>query len=215
MPSGKSTRLLLVRHAESEANAQQMMQGWSDAPLSQRGEEQAQQLAQWFHANNPGAEALFASPLQRAYQTAQAVGESLGLPVQVRQGLRELGLGKLEDVDEATMITALQDPHFEQTYGVETLPVFCERVLGTLYGIMTMHEGGTLIVVAHGGVVGVVLSYWLDRDLSRTWTHYYTHNTAVNELIISPQQVELQQYNGIDHLDGACDSYTDWKTRNQ
>ncbi len=201
----QTTRLLLIRHGESEANANKIMQGWSDSPLSQRGYEQARQLAEWLRITYPDADALFASPLQRAYQTAAAVGEALGLDVQVRPELRELGLGKLEDVDELTMITALKDPHFERTYEVETLPVFGERVLGALSGLLAIHEGKTIIVVVHGGVIGMACSYWLDHDISRTWSDYYTENASINELVFGVTPVELVRHNETDHLSSLSD----------
>lgn len=199
MPQQQTTHLVLIRHAESVANANHIMQGWSDAPLSPQGEEQAMRLATWLHTNNPGARALFASPLKRAYTTARYVGEALGLPVQTREGLRELGLGQLEDSEASELDAALKYPDFETRYGVETLPVFGERVLGTLFGLLAVYEGSTLVVVAHGGVIGMALSYWLNHDISRTWTDYYTENTAINELVFGEQQVEMVRYNQFDH----------------
>lgn len=195
----QATRLVLIRHAESVANANHIMQGWSDAPLSPQGEEQAMRLAAWLRTNNPGANALFASPLTRAYKTARYVGETLGLPVQTREGLRELGLGLLEDAEASELEAALKYPDFEARYGVETLPVFGERVLGTLFGLLAVYEGSTLVVVAHGGVIGMALSYWLNHDISRTWTDYYTENTSINELVFGEQQVEMVRYNQLDH----------------
>jgi len=177
------------------------MQGWSDAPLSQHGEEQAKRLATWLGMNNPGACALFSSPLQRAYQTAVCVGKALNLPVQIKPNLRELGLGELEDVNEHQLTTALKYPDFETRYDVETLPIFGERIVGTLFGIVAVHEGKTVIVVAHGGVIGMALSYWLNHELGQTWTNYHTNNTAINELVFGEQQVEMVRYNQIDHLE--------------
>lgn len=195
----QTTRLLLIRHAESEANANNIMQGWHESPLSARGEEQATQLAQWLRENNPGADALFSSPLQRAYQTASHIGEALGLPVQVRDGLRELGMGKIEDEHYSKLPEVLKDPNFEEVYDMEPMTVLAERVLGTLYGIIAFNEGKTIIVVAHGGVIGATMAYWIDRDLNRAWSHYYTRNTSITELRVTSPLVELVNYDQLEY----------------
>jgi broad specificity phosphatase PhoE len=197
----RTTRLFLIRHAESVANAERRMQGWGDDPLSSRGEDQASRLAEWLRANNPQPHVLFASTLRRAYQTAVAVGDALRLPVQLRPGLREIGLGQLEDVDESFLLTALSVDNFEAVYQVETLVNFAERGIGTLAGLLATHDGKTLMVVAHGGIIGVALSYWLDRDIARTWSSYgNTHNTAITELVFG-EGVELIRYNDTPHLE--------------
>lgn len=196
----RPTRLLLVRHGESVANQEGRMQGWSDDPLSSGGEEQSSRLAAWLRANHPCIDLLVSSTLRRAHQTAERIGESLGLSVQTRHGLRELGLGQLEDVDEQFLDTALAGGQVEERYGVEPLPVFAERALGALFGLVAVHEGKTLLVVTHGGVIGVALAYWLDRDIRRTWIpHGFSHNTSLTELVFG-ERVTVAYTNRVDHL---------------
>lgn len=89
------TRLLLIRHAESEWNARGLWQGWGDPSLSARGREQAQALARKL-TPQPRADRLFGSDLCRALQTAEIVGRPWGLEPQGDARLRELSVGRWE-----------------------------------------------------------------------------------------------------------------------
>lgn len=79
MKHKKTTRLLLIRHGQSIANIERRVQGWNDDPLTGYGAAQAHLLANWLRDNDPHADVLFSSPLQRAYQTATPIGAALGL----------------------------------------------------------------------------------------------------------------------------------------
>jgi probable phosphoglycerate mutase len=196
------TRLILARHAESVANAELRIQGWSDDPLSPRGEEQAQQLARWLHQHEPSVTMLVASPLQRSRQTANALAHAPGLEVHIREGIRELGLGKLENAHDSTFAQALAEGNIETRYQFEPLPNFVERTIGTLYGLVAVNDGNTILVVAHGGVIGVAMAYWLDRDISRAWEVYgATLNTSLSELVFTHDHVELARFNETPHLE--------------
>jgi broad specificity phosphatase PhoE len=73
------TRLLLVRHGETDWNAEGRLQGQTDRPLNDFGRRQARQLAEQLESEE--LEAIYSSDLARARETAKIVGERLGLPV--------------------------------------------------------------------------------------------------------------------------------------
>lgn len=87
--------ILFIRHAESEWNARGLWQGWGDPPLSPTGRGQAEALAQAL-ASQDDIDLLVSSSLQRALDTALAVGARLGLGVESDPRLRELGVGHWE-----------------------------------------------------------------------------------------------------------------------
>jgi glucosyl-3-phosphoglycerate phosphatase len=93
--------LILLRHGETEWNADRRLQGHRDIALNDMGQRQAAQAAPSIAALQP--EVVIASDLQRATVTARTVSEVLGLPVTVDPRLRETGLGRWEGltVDEA------------------------------------------------------------------------------------------------------------------
>lgn len=199
MSLGLTTRLLLVRHAESVANADGRLQGSGDAPLSPRGEEQARRLAAWLRDSGPPADVLVSSPLQRARQTAEAISGALGMELLIRPGLREANLGNLEGADAQTLAAVIAAGGLRTEDGAETPRAFVERTIGALHGLLAAYEGQTLIVVTHGGVIATALAHWLDRNVTR-WTLYgAVRNAAVNELVFGAQ-VELVRQDDVAHL---------------
>src|SRR5438067_685184 len=98
------TLVYLVRHGLTEWNLQKRFQGQLDVPLSREGLEQSRRLGQWLAGQSVRFSAIYSSDLARAMQTAQAVGECLGLVPEPAIGLREIHCGEwqgltVEDVD--------------------------------------------------------------------------------------------------------------------
>jgi broad specificity phosphatase PhoE len=85
----------LLRHGESEGNAEQIFQGQSDYPLNSVGRSQAKALSNYWAENRVRFEKIITSPLLRAYETAEIIGKDLGLPVEGNALLKEVNNGKL------------------------------------------------------------------------------------------------------------------------
>jgi broad specificity phosphatase PhoE len=103
--------LIFVRHGETAWNAERIYQGWSDVPLNALGERQAQAAARALAARTDlTVRALYASPLQRAWRTAEVVGAALGLTPQPLPGLRELHWG------DASGLTSPKSPSSGRTW---------------------------------------------------------------------------------------------------
>jgi broad specificity phosphatase PhoE len=153
------TAVFLARHGETDDNAPpQRVMGWLDSPLNERGREQARALAA--EAAGHGFASLYASHLARARQTAEIVGEALGLEPVVDERLAESRRGAWEGrlVDEirrdepdawAAWIEARED--FEFPGGGEALAAHCARVAEALGEV----GAGPLpaLVVCHGGSI--------------------------------------------------------------
>ena len=94
-------RLILVRHGETEWNAQRRYQGHSDVPLSALGRRQAARAAERLAALK--IDAVYTSDLGRALETAEIIAEQRGLEVCAEPRLRELNFGVFEGLtfDEA------------------------------------------------------------------------------------------------------------------
>jgi broad specificity phosphatase PhoE len=136
------TTLLLVRHGETDWNAEGRLQGHTDRPLSDFGRRQAQQLAA--DLEGEGLEAIYSSDLARARQTAEIVGERLGLPVVLDPDLREKHWGTWEG------LTPVERDRVE--FVGESTPEHEERTLRALQRIAERHPGdGRVLVVTHGG----------------------------------------------------------------
>jgi broad specificity phosphatase PhoE len=137
------TTLLLVRHGETDWNADGRLQGHTDRPLSDFGRRQAQQLAAQL-AEDEELEAIYSSDLARARETAEIVGERLGLPVALDPDLREKDWGNWEG------LTAVERDRVE--FVGESTEAHQERILRALRRISERHRGdGRVLVVTHGG----------------------------------------------------------------
>ena len=152
-----TTRILLVRHGQSEWNAIGRWQGWADPDLSDLGRQQAREAAGAVGA----VDAVVSSDLQRAAQTALLISESIGVgPVQVESGLRERDVGEWSgltrtEIDERWpgSIEAWRSGAMPTPPGGETNEVIIERVLGALRRVAGTFDGGEVLAVAHGGVI--------------------------------------------------------------
>ncbi len=153
-------RLLLIRHAESIGNAEARLQGRSDFPLSERGMTQARLLARRLEEHPP--DVLYASPLVRAFRTAEIIGAAVGLPVKPLPAVMEYDFGEVSGLTWAEIRDRYPDqaaaqrqrsPHYPEWPGEEGREVFRQRVCAALWGLEAEHENQTVAVVAHGGPI--------------------------------------------------------------
>lgn len=196
------TRLLLVRHGESMANVEGRMQGLGNDPLSPQGRAQSQRLAAWLGEQKSEIAALFASPLQRARETASLLAERLGLEVQPYPGLEEIGLGDLEESSVEVLEAALKAGNIALSHRAEDPKDFVARVVASISEIVNLHRGQTVVVVTHLGTICMALAHWQGQDISRAWELHGDdlRNTAISELSFG-EEVVLIRHNYAPHLD--------------
>jgi 2,3-bisphosphoglycerate-dependent phosphoglycerate mutase len=135
------TTLLLVRHGETDWNAEGRLQGHTDRPLNDFGRRQALRLAE--ELDGEEIHALYASDLARARETAEILGGRLGLPVVLDPDLREKDWGSWEG------LTSVERDRVE--FVGESTEAHRERVLGAVRRIAERHPGQRVLVVTHGG----------------------------------------------------------------
>jgi len=137
------TVLLLVRHGETDWNAEGRLQGHTDTPLNDYGRRQAAALAEELAGD--GIAAIYASDLSRARETAEILGGRIGLPVTVETDLREKNWGSWEGLTPAERESV--------EYVGESTEEHRERTLRALVAIAERHPGERVLVVTHGGSV--------------------------------------------------------------
>lgn len=155
-PDGAApTRLLLVRHGQSEWNADGRWQGQADPPLTDLGRLQAREAARALGT----VDAVWASDLQRAVETATIVADHLGVgPVVLDPDLRERDAGEFSGLTRPE-ISARWPGYLEggrRPPGWEPDEALVARALRALRGIAGEVPGGDVLVITHGGLVYAV-----------------------------------------------------------
>jgi len=149
------TRMLLVRHGQSEWNALGRWQGQADPPLTPLGRQQARTAVERLGA----VDLIVSSDLDRALTTAAILAEGLGVgPVLVEPRLRERSAGEWsgltrDEIDQqwpGYLAQHLRPPGFEPD------EVLAARTRAALDDIAATHPGAEVLVVSHGGVVYVL-----------------------------------------------------------
>lgn len=153
------TTLYIIRHCQSTGNIQHRFQGRYDAPVSPDGEKQLDLLSLRFR--NVRLDAIYASPLSRAFRTAEAVNRFHGLPIQKKDGLLELDVGEMENLELSEIGIKFpevaknwdQSPDLCEFPGGETMKEAYVRANRAIDEIVSENSGKTVVVVTHGGVI--------------------------------------------------------------
>lgn len=187
MAEGALSGLLLARHGETDDNREPLRaQGWRDTPLNDTGREQAAALAERMRGG--GMASLWCSDLARARETAEIVGEAIGLSPQPDPRLREGNRGRWEG--RLFVDIAREEPDLYAAWrragagfrfpGGESLQEHSDRVHAALHDI---HRSAKLpaLVVCHGGSMRVILCGRDPRGLE-AFHSFEIPNTAVVEL---------------------------------
>jgi len=175
------TRIILVRHGQTAWNVGassaegERFRGRIDLPLNEKGYAQAQALAGRL-ADEPIA-AIYASPLQRAMETARPTARRLGLSVQPLGGIIDINYGEWQEHSHSEVSRLypalyrqwLREPHLVRPPGGESLEEVRDRAMAALYHVIARHQDQTALVVAHQVVNKVLVCAMLGLDDSYFW----------------------------------------------
>jgi len=210
--SSAQATLLLIRHGETQWNSQSRIQGHRDIALSERGLQQSQRLARFLREQ--AIDAVYASDLSRASQTAQPLADALGLALHLDARLRERGFGLFEGSTYAEAqanwpneyaIWRRRDPAHALPGGESYLTARA-RVLQCLDEIARAHAGATVAIVTHGGVLDIVYraAYGIPWETPRS---HLLPNASVNRVFARHPGPVLTVYSWAEsqHLDESID----------
>ncbi|MBA2565100.1 MAG: histidine phosphatase family protein [Gemmatimonadetes bacterium] len=188
------SRLLLVRHPETDWNKEGRWQGHADQPLNATGI--GQMLASLEAIRAEGVAAIYTSDLLRAQEMAVWLGIKLGLRPRVAASLRERSMGEWEGLTPAEVrarwplefARAEADPLRVSPPGGESFAALLRRAAPPLARIASQHPGETALVATHGGILKALLCTLLDMDLAERET-LGLHNGSRVLLEVAPGRI--------------------------
>ncbi|GAA4154840.1 phosphatase PhoE [Gryllotalpicola daejeonensis] len=185
------TRISLVRHGQTDWNRDGRIQGRSDIPLNDTGREQAHETGRALRVRR--FDGVYASPLVRAFETAEIIAGELGMPEPVAvPGLEERSYGRAEGMTGPEIRAAFGDNRADVPEWEDDASVLA-RVLEALAGLAAHHEGERILVVVHGGVIGAVARHLTDG--ARPAKGEAIGNASVHDLEVVDGELRLVNFN--------------------
>ena len=201
------TRILLVRHGETDFNLTHRFQGRIDIPLNEEGKSQAQALA--LALKDEPLTAIYSSPLLRAMETARSIMSfHPSTPFFEEEGLIEMDLGELDGKQAGNWISQHQEfyktwrttPSHLKMPGGESLEEVQIRAMDTLERITKPYlPGSTLLLCSHNFVNRTIICHALSLPLDR-FRDFQQDAAALNVLYKREGQLLAEVVNDVSHL---------------
>jgi broad specificity phosphatase PhoE len=194
-------QVILVRHGETEYNAQGRLQGYSPVSLSTRGRQQAMLVGPRVQPLRPTV--LYSSDIWRAHETATILGQHIGLPVQLCAGLREWNIGHWVDrmAEEFYAHLAAIDAHpaTHVPEGGESQVQTQARMVAQMQAWADQHLEATILGVSHGMAIDLFVRHIFGLDVRQS-PPYRIANASVNIFRYQEGKWEIVTLNDIGHL---------------
>ncbi|MGI6551394.1 MAG: histidine phosphatase family protein [Syntrophomonadales bacterium] len=199
-------RLILVRHGSTIWNAEGKYQGTMDVPLSDKGRQEAQMVAE--RLRDEDITAIYSSDLVRARETAEIIARPHGLPVKVIPEFGEINFGDWEGLTaqeirekfgEEVYRTWLEDPINADISGGDRITDFAERVVKGFNQVIEAHPDDTVVLATHGGALMALGCHLHGEDLN-CFRKYYHHNAAISVVEVEGDVCRFVHLNYQEHL---------------
>lgn len=200
------TTLYLIRHGESLSNVRSTITGISDVPLSALGHRQAACTAAYLKDTH--FDALYASDLSRAFETARPIGESHGMTVTPDPLLRELNCGEWEQktLEEIAQEFPEQFAVWKENVGQIDLPggesaaEAQTRIVQAVKAIAERHAGQVVGITTHAMVLRLLISFILGKTLDEVKNVPFVSNASVTRVVYENGVFAMEDYGLDKHL---------------
>jgi broad specificity phosphatase PhoE len=200
-----TTRLLLVRHGQTELSHENTFCGVTEAPLTAEGHRQAECLAERFR--HESIDAIYCSPQARAQETAQPIARTLGIELQTRAELREMNFGlwekriRTELAQEYPQALAAWErgSWMAQPPGGETQQEVIAHVIPCIIDLLNAHAGQTILLVSHKSALRLLMGNMLNMSLPANRS-LRLDPASISELRVTGDSAQLFRYNDTNHL---------------
>lgn len=194
------THIYLVRHGETAWNVEGRFQGQSDTPINETGRQQADALGRYLKGKN--LQAIYTSDLIRALDTSRIIAAYHNVDIKPDPRLRELNFGSWEGMDyyeiqskHPLVLTEWQENILKTAPpGGESLEQLAKRVQVVYEHIISTDLKDEILIVAHGGVLQVLLCYALNLPFQNYW-QFHLDPGSLSEIAIYPEGVILNRLN--------------------
>jgi broad specificity phosphatase PhoE len=207
-----AVRLYLIRHGQSESNQarEEGRLGMYDPPLTKVGYEQAERVGEKMAAY--GVDAIYASPLQRAYNTAVPIAKRTGLEIKVIDDIQEINEpdrdGSIdpnlnrETADHRAIKARFEaEPTWDNLPGGESSAHFRERIGRGIAQIVAECPGKRVAIACHGGVIQTYVGMVLGLD--KNDFPFYAFNASITSVRAWQDKRALWRLNDLAHLEGV------------
>jgi alpha-ribazole phosphatase/probable phosphoglycerate mutase len=199
-------KLFLVRHGQTDWNLTRHFQGQSDVPLNETGRQQATALVK--RLSNQSFEAIYSSDLQRAVETVKICRSDWQSNLRQDPRLREVNFGDWEgltynEIKEKypdSLATWERDVYSSSPLNGETLEDLAKRAQSFLDDLLQKHNDQTVLVVAHGGVLQVMVCLALKLSPKMYW-QFYLSTASLSQISFYPAGAILNLLNDTSHLE--------------
>ena len=198
------TKIILVRHGETDWNLARRIQGGSsDVPLNVNGKQQAERIA--LRLQSEKVVAVYSSPLQRALHTAQAIASYHNLEVNIEPSLREIEVGEFEGMPVVQIgkyldqiLTGNREGNLPKMPGGESLAELQERGWSTIQRLVGKHPDEVVAVVCHYFIILAIICAVLDLPLSHI-RRFRVSPGSISSIIFENGLTRLLLFNDVCH----------------
>jgi len=175
------TKLILIRHGETDDNKNQNLCGWSDPCLNDNGRKAAEALASY--VKDIAFDLIITSGLRRSEETAAIIRKERKIEHLALEDLRELNFGdfegsKMKDIKDKQpeLYRQLEKDfiHFKFPKG-ESLKEMNARVIAATNKLLDDYKDKSLAIVAHSGVIRCILAHFITGDINKHWSFRVEH----------------------------------------
>lgn len=220
-----TTKLIIVRHCEAEGNKYRTFQGHTDSDISDKGKIQLDLLS--VRCRNMHIDALYSSPLKRAYATAEAVNRFHHLPIQIEPGLIEINGGEWEGEKWAQLPDLYPEqahnwncaPWDFKTEKGESMRQVYDRVWEAVCRIVKANPGKTVCIASHGCAIRNLLCRCMNKPIEELNTVDWVDNTGISIVDFDENMnPHIELLNDASHLSEETSTFATqswWKPENR
>ncbi|OQA21672.1 MAG: Phosphoserine phosphatase 1 [Actinobacteria bacterium ADurb.Bin346] len=208
-------KLFLIRHGQTDGNAQGRYQGSMDTHLTDEGRHQA--LCAKKYLANVKFSSIYSSNMKRAIETAQIISDGLPHEIKIRENLKEINFGKweglkFEEINQkyrSDYQAWLNDPFKSPPTGGESFTDLISRADSEIKKIISENpDGSSVAIITHGGVILALLVSWL-KIPPECWRSIIQRQGAINVVVIDRDFPYISSVNYTGHINPVYDDSED------